>query len=62
MDTYADLQLLVGPVPDAEHEGGVQQVERHGADLARVTRTVTHGQTARHHVRVPDRLHLNSYV
>ena len=55
-----EFQLFVGPVGYLETEDGAEKFKRHGADLPRVLDSVSDGQTTRHHIGVPDCLHLTT--
>lgn len=56
----AQLQLVVGSVPDAKMGHGLQQPERHACDLPGVQIAVPYGQARNDHVRIADRLNLKS--
>ena len=58
VDSDAQLNRLVGAVPDPEVLHRPHEVQGHRGDLAGVVVTVADGQAARHHVRVADRLNL----
>lgn len=58
MDPHADGQTVVGPVADPEDLDGVEEMERHGADLQGVFVPVAVGNAASHHVGVANGLHL----
>ncbi len=58
MQSYSELQLPVGLVPDLEGLDRLEQPERHPGDLTSVVHPVPYGEAGHHHVSVAYRLDL----
>lgn len=60
MDAGSELQPLVGHVGDGHLSYSCHQVQCHLGDLVRMSVAVPLRETAHHHVRIADGLHLVS--